>query len=198
MNRFVSRSKTLNKRGLPIVISAASGTGKSTIIGKMMKRDPNLVFSVSATTREIRREEIDGVNYNFLSLEEFKKGIDEDRFVEWEIVHGKYYGTERVPLETLLESGKHAILDLDVNGGENLKSIYPEAVLIFIYPPSLEELTRRLKMRGTETEKSIIRRLARYPLEMAKGYRYPYHVINDEVDRATEEVLGIINSNGKF
>ena len=198
MNRFVSRSRTLNKRGLPIVISAASGTGKSTIIGKIMKRDTNLIFSVSATTRKIRRDEIDGVNYKFLSLEEFKKGIDEDRFVEWEIVHGKYYGTERAPLERMLDSGKHAILDLDVNGGEHLKSIYPETVLIFIYPPSLEELTRRLKVRGTETEKSLIRRLARYPLEMARGYRYPHHVINDEVERATEEVLGIINSNGKF
>ncbi len=198
MNRFVSRSKTLNKRGLPIVISAASGTGKSTIIGKIMKRDSNLVFSVSATTREIRREEKDGVNYKFLNLEEFKKGIDEDRFIEWEIVHGKYYGTERAPLERMLESGKHAILDLDVNGGEHLKSIYPDTVLIFIYPPSLEELTRRLKMRGTETEKSLIRRLARYPLEMAKGYRYPHHIINDEVERATEEVLRIINGNGKF
>ena len=188
----------MNKRGLPVVISAASGTGKSTIIGKIMKRDSNLIFSVSATTREIRREEIDGVNYKFLSLEEFKKGIDEDRFIEWEIVHGKYYGTERAPLERTLESGKHAILDLDVNGGEHLKSIYPDTVLIFIYPPSLEELTRRLKMRGTETEKSLIRRLARYPLEMAKGYRYPHHVINNEVERATEEVLRIINGNGKF
>lgn len=198
MNRFVSRSKTLSKRGLPIVISAASGTGKSTILGKIMKRDSNLVFSVSATTRKIRPSEIDGVNYKFLNLEEFKEGIIEDRFVEWEIVHGNYYGTERVLLEQILESGKHAILDLDVNGGENLKSIYPETVLIFIYPPSLEELIRRLKMRGTETEKSLIRRLARYPLEMAKGYRYPHHVINDEVELATEEVLRIINSNGKF
>ena len=198
MNRFVSRSKTLNKRGIPIVISAASGTGKSTIIGKIMKRDSNLIFSVSATTRKIRQSEIDGVNYKFLSLEEFKKGISKDRFVEWEIVHGNYYGTERVLLEQILETGKHAILDLDVKGGENLKSIYPETILIFIYPPSLEELTRRLKMRSTETEKSLIRRMARYPLEMARGYRYPHHIINDEIERATEEVLRTINSNGKF
>lgn len=187
----------MNKRGIPIVISAASGTGKSTIIGKLIKRNPNLVFSVSATTRKIRPSEIEGVNYKFLSLEEFKKGIDKGRFAEWETVHGNYYGTERVLLEGILESGKHAILDLDVNGGENLKSIYPETILIFIYPPSLEELTRRLKMRGSETEKSLLRRIARYPLEMAKGYGYPHHIINDEVERATDEVLRRINSNVK-
>ena len=187
----------MSKPGRPVVISAASGTGKSTIIKKVLQRDPELAFSISATTREPRAGEKDGVNYHFISDQEFERGISEGRFLEWEIVHGKYYGTERVPLENLLKSGKYVILDLDVNGGKAIKKACPEALLIFIHPPSLEELTKRLKERGTDTTVSIAKRLERYPMEITEGNKYPFHVMNDSVKHSVERVLSIIKSNGK-
>jgi len=187
----------LSKRGRPIVVSAASGTGKTTIIKELMRRRPNLEFSVSSTTRKPRENEIDGVHYNFISREEFQRGIDNDFFAEWEEVHGEYYGTGRQALEEALEAGKHVLLDLDVNGGERLKRNYPETVLIFLYPPSLEELCRRLITRGTETSQSLKRRLERYPMERAKGEKFPYRIMNDVVERATDQVLEIINNNGE-
>jgi len=185
----------LNKRRLPVVISAPSGTGKTTIISEILKQRSDLVFSVSATTRKPRPGEIDGIHYRFISREEFKRGIDEGRFAEWEEIHGEFYGTEALPLGRALSQGKHVLLDLDVIGGERMKVVYPETVLIFLYPPSLEELRRRLKNRGTETEESLTRRLERYPMEKEKGKKYPFQIMNDEIARTTEEVLRIINNN---
>jgi len=188
----------LNKRGLPVVISAASGAGKSTIINEILKVRSDLVFSVSVTSREPRNDEVESVNYHFVTRQEFEQDIKENRFVEWEMVHGNYYGTDREALECILKAGKHIILDLDVNGGQRLSAVYPDAILIFLYPPSLGELQRRLSKRGTETEESIIRRLARYPLEIEKGNKYPHRVINDSVELTTIAILRIINTNSKL
>lgn len=186
----------MNRRGRPIVLSAASGTGKTTIIKELMSRKPDLVFSVSSTTRKPRKGEVQGVHYNFISREEFQRGIKEGLFAEWEEVHGEFYGTNRSMLNETLETGEHVLLDLDVNGGERLKAGYPETILIFLYPPSREELRHRLITRDTETEDSLRRRLERYPMESEKGKKYTYRIMNDEVERATDEVLRIINSNG--
>ena len=185
----------MNRRGLPVVISAPSGTGKTTIIREILKQRSDLVFSVSATTRKPRPGEVDGIHYWFISRAEFKHGLDEGRFVEWEEIHDEFYGTEALTFEQTLADGRHVLLDLDVNGGERMKEVHPETVLIFLYPPSLEELRRRLKNRGTETEESLKRRLDRYPMEKEKGKKYPFQIMNDEIARATEEVLRIIDHN---
>ena len=188
----------MNRRGRPVVISAASGAGKSTIINEILKRQPDFIFSVSATTRKPRRNEVDTVHYRFITRDEFLQGIRENRFIEWEYLHDEYYGTDREWLEAALEAGKNVILNLDVKGGEHLKEIYPETILIFLFPPSIEELHQRLIKRGSEDEESINRRLERYPMETAKGENYPYRVVNDSVERSTAEVLRIISSNGKL
>ncbi len=188
----------MNRRGRPVVISAVSGSGKSTVIREIMKLQPDLVFSISATTRKPRRNEVDGVHYRFIPRDEFLQGVRENRFIEWEYLHDEYYGTDREWLEAALEAGKNVILDLDVKGGEHLKEIYPETILIFLFPPSFEELHSRLIKRNSEDEESIKHRLERYHMETAKGENYPYRVVNDSVERTTAEVLEIINSNGKL
>ncbi|MCF7810673.1 guanylate kinase [bacterium] len=185
----------MNKPGRLIVISAASGTGKSTVIKEVMKQLPDLVFSVSSTTRKARDGEREGVHYHFLTHEEFKRRIEENRFVEWEEVYGEFYGTEHEALERNLKIGKSIILDIDVMGGEHLHFLYPDAILIFLYPPSFKELRRRINSRGSENPDIISERLARFPLEKEKGNKYPFRVVNDDVQRAASEVVNIIKEN---
>jgi guanylate kinase len=185
----------LNKPGRLIVISATSGTGKSTVIKEVMRLLPDLVFSVSSTTRKPRDGEIEGVHYHFLTHEEFKYGIQENRFAEWEEVYGEYYGTDHDTLDLNLKAGKRIILDIDVMGGEHLHYLYPDAILIFLYPPSFKELQRRIISRGSENPDVIGERLARFPLEKEKGDKYPFRVVNDDVQRAVGEVVNIIKEN---
>jgi len=185
----------LNKQGRLIVISATSGTGKSTVIKEVMKMLPDLVFSVSSTTRKPRKDEIDGDHYHFLTHNDFRQGIKENLFIEWEEVYGDYYGTERVNLEQWLSEGKGIIMDVDVMGGKNIQYLYPDAILIFLYPPSFKELERRINKRASENPDVINERLARFPLERKKGDNYPFRILNDDVQRAAKEVVDIVKNN---
>lgn len=180
-------------RGKLVVISAPSGAGKTTIAKEIMKRNPSLGFSVSATTRPRRHDEEDGKAYYFLTEEEFKRMVAEGKFVEWEEVYpGRFYGTLRSEVDRLIESGHDVLFDVDVKGGLAIKARYPDACLIFIRPPSVEALRQRLQRRQTESAETIARRLERVPLEMELGKKFDHQVVNDVLDEAVEEVQEIV------
>lgn len=183
------------KKGKLIIISAPSGCGKSTIIGEIMDRgDLDLEFSVSATNRKPRPGEVDGVNYHFLTDQEFKDLIAEKAFVEYEQVYpGRYYGTLRSEIQNRVNQGHNVILDIDVNGGMNVRKQFgDEAVSIFIEPPSIPELRRRLVQRGSDDAKSIEERVGRAEYELGFRDKFDHVVTNDELPRAIKEIEGII------
>ncbi len=175
-------------RGKLIVIAAPSGSGKTTIAQEVMRRHPSLGFSVSATTRQRRANERDGTDYFFLSAGEFKKRVAAGDFVEWEEVFGHCYGTLKSEVDRLIAAGKDTLFDVDVKGALSIKRLYPEALLIFIKPPSLEVLRERLLGRRSENDDSVARRLERVPMEMEAGKLFDVQVVNDNLDRAVEEV----------
>lgn len=179
-----------------IIFSAPSGSGKSTIISQILGSYPSLRFSVSATSRAPRGQECDGVDYHFLSPEEFKRRIEGDEFVEWEEVYsGTCYGTLKSEIQQIWDQNQVAIFDVDVVGGVNLKKIYgPQAVSIFIMPPSIEELQRRLIGRATDSPEAIEKRVAKATHEIAYAEQFDEIVVNDSLDRAVEQVTQIINS----
>lgn len=173
------------------VISGASGVGKSTVLAKVMETKPDLQFSVSATTRPPRQGEVEAVNYYFVSKQQFEEMIQQDAFLEYDAHMDNYYGTPKAQLEEKLLTGD-VILDIDPNGAFNVRRSWPEAVLIFIAPPSMEELERRLRSRGDTDEDQIRVRLDRVQWEMEQGQKYDYMVINDRVDACADEILSII------
>ena len=184
-----------NKRGKIIVIAAPSGCGKSTIINALLEGgDLNLGFSVSATTRPPREGEVDGVNYYFMSEENFRDAIAEGRFVEFEEVYpGRFYGTLRSEIDRILDEGHNIILDLDVNGALSVKKLYGrEALSIFIEPPSIEERRRRLEFRGTESSEVIDVRVDRAQYEISRAAEFDTAVVNDRLDEAINTVRNII------
>lgn len=178
-------------KGNLFVISGASGVGKSTVLKKVMAERSDLQFSVSATTRAPRPGEIDGVHYCFVSVEEFKKLIENDEMLEYDFHNETYYGTPRAQLEKLMET-KNAVLDVEPVGAFNVKRVMPEATLIFIMPPSMEELERRLRGRGDTSAEQIELRLARAKWEMEQAPKYDYMVTNDDVDVCAGKILNII------
>ncbi len=181
-------------KGHLIVIVAPSGTGKSTLINKVKDDIPVLKWSVSCTTRPIREGEVDGVNYHFLPEEEFKKRIKQNDFVEWAIVHSHYYGTSREFIDAGLNRGDKLLFDLDVQGADAIKALYPtSSTVIFIEPPSIEVLEERLLGRGTEKLQIIAERLSNAKKELLKKNDYDYLVMNDELDRAYGELKGLIS-----
>ena len=185
--------------GMLFVISSPSGGGKSTVIKELWKRNVGFSYSVSATTRPPRRREKEGIDYFFLDEETFWKKIEENAFVEWAKVHGYYYGTLRSQVDRYLSKGRKVLLDIDVQGGLSLKKTRPQTVLIFLLPPSMKVLEKRLQERGTDTEEIMSKRLniARKELEMAD--RYDFHVINDKLEDTVEEIQAIIQEcAGKF
>ena len=178
-------------KNIPVVISGPSGVGKGTIVDRLLEIDPGLVESVSCTTRAPREMERDGIEYFFLTEEEFLDRIKKKDFLEYDAHQGGMYGTPRSFVERLLKE-KTVILEIDVVGGLHAKEQMDETLLIMIVPPSMEELIKRLKERGTETEAEIQKRLERVPFELAQKDKYDYVVVNDNLDRAVEEVLSII------
>lgn len=178
-------------KGKLIIISAPSGCGKSTIIGDIMDRgELDLQFSVSATNRKPRPGEVDGVSYHFLSDEEFKDLIANGAFVEYEQVYpGRYYGTLRSEIQNRVDAGHNVILDIDVNGGMNVRRQFgDEALSIFIAPPSIDELRRRLVQRGSESPEAIEERVGRAEYELGFRDRFDHVVVNDELTRAIGEI----------
>ena len=181
--------------GKLFVISGASGVGKSTVLRKVMEVRNDLTFSVSATTREPRPGEAEGVSYYFVSKETFQDMIAKGEFLEYDDHMDNYYGTPKAQLEEKLTRG-HVLLDIEPNGAFTVKRARPDAQLIFIAPPSLEELEQRLRSRGDTSEEQIAKRLGRSAWEMEQGNKYDHYVVNDQVETCAEEILKIIaNAN---
>ena len=180
-------------RGKLIIISAPSGTGKSTIIGWLMREHPelNLAFSISCTSRAPRGTEQNGVEYFFLTPEEFRQRIDNDEFLEYEEVYeGRFYGTLKAQVERQLEAGQNVVFDVDVKGGVNIKKYYgDEALSIFIQPPSIAELRRRLEGRGTDAPEVIDQRIARAEFELTFADKFDKVVVNDDLAVAEADTL---------
>lgn len=181
-------------RGILFVVSGPSGVGKNTVLNGLLTQCPHLHYSISATTRQPRSGETDGVNYFFHTIESFKAGIEQGAFLEWAEIYGQYYGTPRNSVEKWLTRGDHVILDIDIQGAAQIRQNYPEAVLIFLYPPSLEELKRRLIQRKTESEAAIQKRLAYVETELASVTNYDYVVVNDQITQACQRVSAIITA----
>ncbi len=180
--------------GKLFVISGASGVGKGTVLAKAMEKRKDLIFSVSATTRPPRPNEVDGVHYYFISKETFREMIANHEFLEYDEHAANYYGTPRIQAEEKMTRG-HVLLDIEPVGAKNVKTEAPDATLIFIMPPSAEELERRLRGRGDTSEEQIAIRLERSKWEMEQANWYDYVVINDDADRCAREVLDIIAAN---
>ncbi len=178
-------------KGKLFVISGASGVGKSTILGKIMEQRADLLFSVSATTRAPRESEIPDVSYYFITREAFQQMIDADAFIEYDAHMDNWYGTPRAQLEEKLTKG-NVILDIEPNGAFIVKKARPDATLIFIAPPSVEELERRLRSRGDTDEAQIKLRTDRVAWEMEQSKKYDYIVVNDQVEGCADRLLNII------
>lgn len=184
-------------KGVPIVVSAPSGAGKTTLINKLIsKLYKEIVYSISATTRPSRRNEKDGVNYFFLSKEEFKRWIDEGKFIEWAQVHNHYYGTPKKMFKETLKKGYNIIMDLDVQGGINIKKRYPDGIYIFILTKNVDILKRRLTRRKTDTEESINERIKNAREELRFIKEYDYVVINDTIKKTIDTILAILIAEG--
>jgi guanylate kinase len=178
--------------GKIIVISAPSGAGKTSIAREILRRNPSLRFSVSATTRPRRPGEQDGKDYFFLTPDEFRRRVGTGEFVEWEEIYGNFYGTLQNEVDAALAAGKHLLFDVDVKGALSIKAKYPQALLIFISPPSAAVLEDRLRARLTEDAVTLARRLERVPMELAQAPKFDRCVVNDLLDRATGEVQTIV------
>ncbi len=181
-------------RGLLIVLSSPSGGGKTSVYEELLKRFPQFKYSVSATTRPKRANEIDGESYHFLDREEFIRKRDAGDFAEWAEVYGNYYGTYKDFIDSSLQNGDVILLDLDIQGAANLSSLYEEAVTVFILPPSLKVLEKRLINRKTDDPEVCKRRLQEAIKEIAEWPNYNYVVINDILDDAVEDVAAIIKA----
>lgn len=178
-----------------MIFSAPSGSGKSTLVQYLMQQNPNLAFSVSCTSRAPRGTEKHGVEYYFLTPEEFRKHIAQNDFLEYEEVYpDKFYGTLKSEVERLSEAGKIVLFDVDVKGGINIKKFYGDRALsVFVQPPSVEELSRRLHSRGTDTEEVIQTRLDKAAYELTFASQFDRIVVNDNLDEAKAEVLKLMN-----
>ena len=184
------------KKGKLLIFCAPSGSGKSTLVQWLMKEHPelNLRFSISCTTRQPRGTEQNGVEYFFITPEEFRKKIAEEAFVEYEEVYtDKFYGTLKSQVQTQIERGENVLFDIDVKGGCNIKRLYgDEALSLFIQPPSIDELRRRLTGRGTDSPEMVEQRLAKAEYEMSFAAQFDRIIVNDDLEKAKEEVFSVI------
>jgi guanylate kinase len=176
-----------------IVLSAPSGAGKTTLCARLLKDLPGLRLSISSTTRAPRGQEKDGVHYLFLSRDQFETGIRDHRFAEWALVHGNYYGTSKDFLEGSFRAGTPVLLDIDVQGAESLRHAFPaETYTVFISPPDLETLEKRLRARGTDSEETIRKRMNNARTEMAAMSKFDAIIVNDDLERAYSELREVI------
>lgn len=179
------------KRGVMLVVSGPSGAGKSSICRRILD-DPRVAFSISATTRTPRRGEVDGRDYLFMDKERFREHIDRGAFIEWAEVHGNLYGTLMAPMEDALSRGLVYLVEIDVQGGSQLKAIDLPGIYVFIAPPSLKELRRRLEGRGTDAPEVVERRLRKANEEMLAQDRYDHVVVNDELEETVAKVRALV------
>lgn len=182
------------EKGKIIVISGPSGVGKGTVIKALMKNHPHIQYSISATTRKIRSGEIDGVSYHFITQEKFEEMLAKDAFLEHAAYATNYYGTPAEPIYNWLDNGDDVIVEVEVKGAFQIKRRRPDAILIFITAPSFEELERRLKGRGDTTEDMIKLRLETAKFEYTQAVNYDYLVVNDDVERVTNEIMMILSA----
>jgi len=182
------------QKGKLIIFSAPSGAGKTTIVHWLMKQIPELAFSVSATSRKIRHGEVDGKDYHFLSVEDFKQRIRQNAFVEWEEVYeNQFYGTLISEVERIRNEGKHVVFDVDVKGGMNIKRLYGnDALAVFVQPPSIEELEKRLRSRDTDDEESIAKRVKKAGYELQFSKHFDVVIVNDNLEEAEQQTLEIV------
>ncbi len=179
--------------GLLLVLSAPSGAGKTTLAHRLLKETPGAVFSISVTTRRPRGKERDGVDYHFVDVATFQSKIERGEFVEWAEVHGHFYGSPQSTVDEARSRRSVAIFDIDVQGGQAIKRKHPDAVSIFVLPPSMEELERRLRDRQTDSDETIRRRLLAARSEMERGVAsYDYIVVNDDFERAYSELRSVV------
>ncbi len=184
----------LKNKGLLIVFSGPSGSGKDTVLGELKKRNINLKQSISMTTRQMRDGETDGVDYYFTDVKTFEENIENDYFLEYVKYGENYYGTPKKKIQELIEEGNNVVLKIEVEGAGNVRKVFPEAISIFIIPPSIEVLKMRLKGRGTESDETYKRRLEIAKDELSRAKEYDYIVINDELSKCADDVCAIITA----
>lgn len=182
------------KEGILLVISGPSGVGKGTVCSALRKKMPHLTYSVSVTTRVPREGEIDGVNYFFRSVDQFKAMIQHGELIEWAEYVGNYYGTPQQFVDDTIKSGEDIILEIDVQGAHRVKQLYPNGIFIFLIPPKIEDLRERILCRGTESEETLSHRLDVASSEFKQIHQYNYVVVNDEVDLACDRIQAIISA----
>lgn len=181
-------------KGRLYILSGPSGSGKDTVLKQVLTLHPEIMLSISSITRGMREGEIEGEKYHFISREEFENLISEDMLLEYNVFVGNYYGTPKAPVEKAINEGTDVILEIDVNGAEQIKKKMPEAVSIFIMPPSVEELRRRLSGRGTDSPEVIEKRMESALTEIKRAINYDYIVVNDVIEKAAEDVISVILS----
>ncbi|NDK67905.1 guanylate kinase [Rhodococcus qingshengii] len=193
----VSESKTAVRRGRLVVLAGPSAVGKSSVVRELRTRLPELVFSVSATTRDPRPGEVDGKDYRFTSREEFQRMIDSGELLEWAEIHGglQRSGTPATPVEEALEAGKPVLVEVDLAGARAVRKAMPEALLVFMAPPSWDVLVQRLTGRGTETEDVVARRLETARVELAAQDEFDTVIVNEDVSRACDELVSLLVGN---
>lgn len=184
----------MNKGGV-FIISGPSGSGKDTVLAELFRNRPDLLFSISSVTRPMRSGEKEGDKYNFISREKFEYMIENDMLLEHNVFVNNYYGTPREPVERAIAEGKDIIIEVDVNGAAQIRQKLPEAVSIFIMPPSFHELKRRLRGRGTESEELIEKRLNSALGEIKRATEYDYIIVNDNITAAADDILSVILSS---
>ncbi|OIO05630.1 MAG: guanylate kinase [Desulfovibrionaceae bacterium CG1_02_65_16] len=179
------------RKGLCLVLSAPSGAGKSTLVARLRAEFPGFAYSISCTTRAPRGAEENGVHYHFLTREDFLAKRGAGYFAEWAEVHGNFYGTPKAPVEDKLSRGQDMLFDIDVQGALQLKAVFPQALYVFILPPSKEVLERRLRGRGTDSEEAIAKRMKNALGELNQAGHFDYHIVNDDIEEAADELRAV-------